>query len=70
MTGAAIRVLLADDQPLVREGLCRILDRETDLDVVGEAADGEQAVDLARRLLPDVAVPVTRTSTSRPASRT
>lgn len=56
MTDAAIRVLLADDQPLVREGLCRILDRESDLDVVGEAADGEQAVDQARRLLPDVAV--------------
>jgi len=52
----ATRVLLADDQPLVREGLRRILDREQDLQVVGEAVDGEQAVELSRQLLPDVAV--------------
>lgn len=56
MTGRPLRILLADDQELVREGLRRIVDRETDLEVVGEAVDGEQAVELARRLLPDVAV--------------
>lgn len=50
------RVLLADDQALVREGLRRILDREPDLQVVAEAVDGEQAVELSRQLLPDVAV--------------
>lgn len=56
MTDGPTRVLLADDQPLVREGLRRILDREHDLEVVDEAVDGEQAVALARQLLPDVAV--------------
>lgn len=48
------RVLLADDQALVREGLAMIIDAEPDLDVVGEASDGVEAVDLARRTSPDV----------------
>jgi DNA-binding NarL/FixJ family response regulator len=51
-----IRVLLADDQALVRTGFRMILKAEPDMDVVGEAADGAQAVDEARRLGPDVAV--------------
>jgi DNA-binding NarL/FixJ family response regulator len=49
-----IRVLIADDQALVRAGFRMILDSEDDLDVVGEAADGVAAVDQARRLEPDV----------------
>jgi DNA-binding NarL/FixJ family response regulator len=49
-----IRVLIADDQALVRAGFRMILDAEDDIDVVGEAADGLQAVDSVKRLAPDV----------------
>jgi DNA-binding NarL/FixJ family response regulator len=47
-------VLIADDQALVRVGLRKILEAEPDLDVEGEAADGEEAIGEARRLRPDV----------------
>jgi DNA-binding NarL/FixJ family response regulator len=50
----SIRVLLVDDQALIRAGFRMILDAEDDMEVVGECADGTQAVDSVRRLKPDV----------------
>ncbi len=49
-----IRVLLADDQALVRAGFRALLDAEDDMKVVGEAGDGEEALRLATKLLPDI----------------
>lgn len=56
MKAGKIRVLLVDDHPIVREGIHLILDREPDIEVVGEADDGAQAVELACSLDPDVVV--------------
>jgi DNA-binding NarL/FixJ family response regulator len=49
-------VIVADDQTLVREGLAMLVDIEPDIDVVGQASDGAEAVELARQLRPDVVV--------------
>lgn len=49
-----IKVMLVDDQPLLRTGFRMVLGAESDIDIVAEAGDGVEAVDLARRLLPDV----------------
>ena len=51
-----IRVLIVDDHSVVREGLRMFFARDPDLEVVGEAADGAQAIQQARRLRPDVVV--------------
>jgi len=49
-----IRVLLADDHPVVRAGMEGLLAHEADIEVIGEAVDGQEAVEFADRLLPDV----------------
>jgi DNA-binding NarL/FixJ family response regulator len=49
-----IRVLVADDHPIVRAGLRTVLGSQADLEVVGEAADGAEVVQLARELRPDI----------------
>jgi DNA-binding NarL/FixJ family response regulator len=49
-----IRIVVADDQPLVRMGLRTLVEAEDDIELVGEAADGEQAVALVRQTVPDV----------------
>ena len=54
--GAMIRILIADDHPIVREGLKRIVDGAADLSVVGEAASGEQVLQMAAGTRPDVLV--------------
>ena len=51
---AALRLLIADDQPLMRAGFRAVLEATGDMEVVGEAGDGEAAVSLARALAPDV----------------
>jgi DNA-binding NarL/FixJ family response regulator len=51
-----IRVLLVDDQPLIRRGFRALLDMEDDIEVVAEAADGAEALTLAREHLPDIAL--------------
>jgi DNA-binding NarL/FixJ family response regulator len=54
LTGEPIRVLVADDQALVRAGLVALLDSQPEMEVVGQAATGEEAVLLTRKLAPDV----------------
>jgi signal transduction histidine kinase/CheY-like chemotaxis protein len=49
-----LRVLIADDHAVVRDGLARVLNQEPDIEIIGEAADGQAAVEQARSLLPDV----------------
>lgn len=53
---ARIRVLVADDHEVVREGTLRMLERELDIEIVGEAANGREAVRLVQELEPDVVV--------------
>lgn len=56
MCADKIRVIIADDHKVVREGTREILQKESDLEVVGEAGDGEEAVELVKKLNPDVVI--------------
>jgi DNA-binding NarL/FixJ family response regulator len=49
-----LRIVVCDDQPLIRTGFATIIDAQPDLEVAGECGDGQAAVDLARRLNPDL----------------
>jgi DNA-binding NarL/FixJ family response regulator len=51
---AAIRILVADDHTIFREGLCRLLEAEADITVVGEAGSGKDCLSMAEKLKPDV----------------
>ena len=51
-----IKLLVADDHPAFREGLCRLLEDEDDLEVVAKAVDGEEAIELANKVQPGVAI--------------
>ena len=53
---SCIRIILADDHTLVREGLLQLLNAQADIDVVGEATDGMEALELCRRLRPQILV--------------
>ena len=54
MDAPRIRVLIADDHSVVREGLRTLLSEEAEIEIVGEAVNGEEAVTLASTLMPDV----------------
>ncbi|MFA6448973.1 MAG: response regulator transcription factor [bacterium] len=51
-----IRIIVADDHGVVRAGICRLLAAEKDMEIVGEASDGREAVEMCKKLKPDVAV--------------
>jgi DNA-binding NarL/FixJ family response regulator len=55
-TTTKLKIVLADDHAVVREGLRALIDRQADMEVVGEAADGRAAIELTDRLKPDVVV--------------
>ena len=52
--GRKITVLVADDHPVLRHGLAKLLEEQPDIQVVGEAGDGQMVIELARKLKPDV----------------
>lgn len=51
-----MRIVIADDHALVRQGLAELVDKQTDMEVIGQADDGEKLVELARELSPDVII--------------
>lgn len=50
------RILIADDHPLLREALCQVFSNQKDMEIVGQAGNGEEAIDLASQLKPDILV--------------
>ncbi|MGO7983367.1 response regulator transcription factor, partial [Rhizobium johnstonii] len=56
LVSATTRMVIADDQPLIREGVARVLNSQPDLEVVGIGSDGLEAVELAGELRPELAV--------------
>ena len=62
MTSPKIRILIADDHPLLREGVVAVVDQQPDMEVVGEAATGPEAIESHRRLHPDVLTAIRRES--------
>ncbi len=53
---AKTRILIADDHPLLREALCQVFSNQKDMEIVGQAGNGQEAVDLALQLKPDILV--------------
>jgi PAS domain S-box-containing protein len=53
-TNKKIRVMLVDDHAVMRQGLSSLLSLQPDIEIVGEASDGEEAVDMARKIIPDI----------------
>lgn len=50
------KILLADDHTIIRQGLCALLDKQPDIEVVGAVEDGRKAVELVRELKPDIVI--------------
>lgn len=50
------RILIADDHPLLREALCQVFSSQKDMEIVGQAGNGEEAIDLASQLKPDIVI--------------
>jgi NarL family two-component system response regulator LiaR len=50
------RILIADDHPLLREALCQVFSNQKDMEIIGQAGNGEEAIDLASQLKPDILV--------------
>ena len=50
------KILIADDHPLLREALCQVFSNQKDMEIVGQAGNGEEAIDLASQLKPDILV--------------
>lgn len=55
-TNVNTKILIADDHEIMREGLCSLIDKENDMEVIGEASNGAEAVQMSRKLLPDVVI--------------